>query len=209
MHPHGSSRSETKGSHQSMREHTRAPDSLHKQSTVLCDRRTCPWTVSLKFERDTRHCERIVEALFVSNTSKSSDNTSNEGKDQSCTVVGEICSWESMQLDAVKQEQGGGKLSEEETVVCWSTGRIIVQVVDRHKWQHARLCSTFCANPTKQHLVEVDTQRKTRGWGAQTLVSHMYCKKRHQEFQFSKCQWLETQQHIQECVDGHTSDSGN
>ena len=30
----------------------------------------------------------------------------------------EICSWESMQLDAVKQEQGGGKLSEEETVVC-------------------------------------------------------------------------------------------
>ena len=38
-----------------------------------------------------------------------------------------------------------------------------MQVVERHKWQHARLCSTFCANPTKQHLVEVDTQRKTRG----------------------------------------------
>ena len=29
MHPHGSSRAETKGSHQSMREHTRAPDLLH------------------------------------------------------------------------------------------------------------------------------------------------------------------------------------
>ena len=75
--------------------------------------------MGLKFERDTRHCERIVEALFVSKTSKSSDNTTNEGKCQSCTVgEGENCSWESMQMDAVKQEHGGGKMSEEETVVC-------------------------------------------------------------------------------------------
>ena len=116
-----------------------------KKSIVMLNRRISWRTHGTMYEPDTKHCQRIVEALNLQ--SKNSGITSSQGKrDRSATrrmLMG-------IQKDQTQRESTDEHLSEEKARLYRSTvARLNYWAVDRPDLQHAvRVCSKAAAKPT-------------------------------------------------------------
>ena len=104
------------------------------KSIVMLSRRMCTSGRKLRimYQPDTRHCERVVDALPLSQA-KTVRTPVVKDTDRHAQLGEENCSWESMQMDSAKQWPSGEQLSEEETWVhsstaarlsCWAVSRL-------------------------------------------------------------------------------------
>ena len=106
------------------------------------------------YEPDTKHCQRIVEAL---NLQQAKTAGSPAVKDNEIGVQRGECSWESLQHDQTQWESTGEHLGEEKARVYRSTvSRPNLWAVDRPDLQHAVIvCSKSAAKPTADELLDV------------------------------------------------------
>ena len=117
-----------------------------KKSIVMLNRRISRRSYGIMYELDTKHCQRIVEAL---NLQQAKTMGSLAVKENEIGVQRGECSWESLQKDQTQWESTDEHLGEGKARVYRSTvTRLNHWAVDRPDLQHAvRVCSKAAAKP--------------------------------------------------------------
>ena len=118
-----------------------------EKSIVMLNRRISWRSYGIMFEPDTKHCQRIVEALILQ---QAKTVGSPAGEESEKRVQRGECSWESLQKDQTQWESTDEQLGEEKARVYRSTvARLNYWAVDRPDLQHpVRVCSKAAAKPT-------------------------------------------------------------